>query len=105
MTETMYAAPGIGLAANQVGVSRRVCIVDVTAGEERGNLHAFINPVIWERSGNEIGEEGCLSFPDVVLNIDRALQIVVDAIGSDNEEMRCCQSSRASCSVTPRARR
>ena len=58
MAETLYAAPGIGLAANQIGVSKRVCIVDLTAGEQPDSLHAFINPVVVESDGPEVGEEG-----------------------------------------------
>jgi len=80
MTETMYAAPGVGLAANQVGVSRRICIADVTAGDKPGNLHVFVNPVIREADGSEVGEEGCLSFPDVVVDVERACRVTVDAL-------------------------
>lgn len=80
MIETMYAAPGVGLAANQVGDSRRVCIADVSAGEKSGNLHVFVNPVIREAAGREVGEEGCLSFPDVVIDVERAFRVTVDAL-------------------------
>ncbi len=85
MTETMYAAPGVGLAANQVGVRSRVCVVDVSAGDKPGNLHVFVNPVIRETDGSEIGEEGCLSFPDVLVDVERAHQITVDALGLDGQ--------------------
>ena len=71
MRDTMYAAPGIGLAANQIGVGLRVFIVDLTAGDGDGDLHAFVNPVVREAEGSEIGEEGCLSFPDVLLDVPR----------------------------------
>jgi peptide deformylase len=80
MTETMYAAPGIGLAANQVGVSKRICIVDLSAGEEPDGLHVFINPEIAEAEGCEAGTEGCLSFPDVEIDVVRAERIVVEAL-------------------------
>src|SRR5258706_2432232 len=71
MVETMHAAPGIGLAANQVGVGRRVCVVDLSVGEKEGDLHAFIHSRIVQASGSEVAEEGCLSFPDIHLDIER----------------------------------
>jgi peptide deformylase len=79
MTETMYGAPGIGLAANQVGVSKRVCIVDLTAGDAPGELVAFVNPEILTMDGSQLGEEGCLSFPDITLDVRRAERITVRA--------------------------
>ena len=80
MVETMVAAPGIGLAANQVGVPRRVCIVDLSAGERPDTLHVFVNPVVLETRGTQVGEEGCLSFPDVTLEIERAYGVTVEAL-------------------------
>ena len=80
MTETMYAAPGIGLAANQVGDTRRICIVDLTAGESPGALHVLINPEIVEATGTQLGEEGCLSFPDITIDVRRALDVRVHAL-------------------------
>jgi len=80
MTDTMVAAPGIGLAANQVGVGLRVCVVDLSAGETPGELHVFVNPEIREAEGAEIGEEGCLSFPDVLIDVERGFRITVDAL-------------------------
>jgi len=80
MTETMYAAPGIGLAANQVGVSLRICIVDVTAGERPDSLVVFINPEVTQIEGSEVGEEGCLSFPEITLEVDRACKATVEAL-------------------------
>ena len=74
MVETMYGAPGIGLAANQVGVSLRVCIVDLSVGEDPDGLRVFINPVVRETSGSQLGEEGCLSFPDITLEIEFAIK-------------------------------
>lgn len=79
MIETMHAAPGIGLAANQVGVGKRVCVVDLSVGEKREDLHVFINPRIVDVRGSEIAEEGCLSFPDVHLDIDRPFEATVEA--------------------------
>jgi len=79
MVETMHAAPGIGLAANQVGVGKRVCVVDLSVGETASDLHVFINPEIVETSGSEVSEEGCLSFPDVHLDIERPFTATVTA--------------------------
>lgn len=83
MTETMYDALGIGLAANQVGVSLRVCVVDPTGGEEPDSLKAFINPEIRSIEGSQLGEEGCLSFPDITLDIDRPLRVTLDALDTE----------------------
>ena len=71
MTDTMYAAPGVGLAANQVGVSQQLMIIDLTVGEEPDNLHVFINPEIVETEGEITEEEGCLSIPDFVEIVTR----------------------------------
>jgi peptide deformylase len=79
MVDTMYAAPGIGLAANQVGVGKRVCIVDLSVGETPGELKVFINPRVIEASGAEVAEEGCLSFPDIHLDIERPFTATVEA--------------------------
>jgi peptide deformylase len=88
MIETMHAAPGIGLAANQVGVSKRVCVVDLSVGEKPEELHVFINPRIVEASGSEIAEEGCLSFPDVHLDIERPFAATVEAEALDGTTFR-----------------
>ena len=85
MRDTMYAAPGIGLAANQIGVGLRVFIVDLTAGDEDGNLHVFVNPEVREAEGTEVGEEGCLSFPDVLLDVPRAPRVTVEALDLDGK--------------------
>ena len=79
LIETMHAAPGIGLAANQVGVAKRVCVVDLSVGEKQDDLHVFINPRILESSGSEVAEEGCLSFPDIHLDIERPFLATVEA--------------------------
>jgi peptide deformylase len=85
MVETMHAAPGIGLAANQIGVSKRVCVVDLSVGENEADLHVFINPRIVEASGSDVAEEGCLSFPDIHLDIERPFVATVEAQGLDGE--------------------
>lgn len=61
MVETMHAAPGIGLAAPQVGIGRRLAVVDVSAGEDPEQVHVFVNPEILDSSGSETDVEGCLS--------------------------------------------
>src|SRR5262245_43944927 len=63
MIETMYAAPGVGLAANQVGVSLRVAVIDVTVGQTPDNVIVLINPEVIEQEGKQAEEEGCLSVP------------------------------------------
>ena len=80
MAETMYAAPGVGLAAPQIGVSLRLFVIDVAAGDDApSQLRTFINPEIIERSGEVSYEEGCLSFPGVHEEIDRAERVKVRA--------------------------
>jgi peptide deformylase len=71
MVDTMYAAPGVGLAANQVGVSKRLMLIDLSVGKRRGELHVFINPEIIESEGEITEEEGCLSIPDFVEVVTR----------------------------------
>ena len=74
MAETMYAAEGVGLAAPQVGILRRVCIVDIGDG-----LIELINPVITEKSGMQEGNEGCLSVPDRYEEVKRPMNVTVRA--------------------------
>lgn len=81
MVETMHAAPGIGLAANQVGAAKRIFVVDLSVGERAEDLHVFINPTIVEASGSEVAEEGCLSFPDIHIDIERPYLATVEAQG------------------------
>ena len=75
MLETMYAAPGIGLAAPQVGVNLRLLVVDISAGEEKGNQIVLVNPEILEAEGEQKGEEGCLSIPGFTAMVDRPKRI------------------------------
>ena len=80
MAETMYAAPGVGLAAPQIGVALRLFVVDVAAGEDApSDLRTFINPEIVETIGEARNEEGCLSFPGIHEQVDRAERIKVRA--------------------------
>jgi peptide deformylase len=85
--ETMRAAKGVGLAANQVGVAQRVAVVDV--GEELGPPLVLINPRIVEAGDErETAEEGCLSIPDVYADVDRAHTIVLEALDRDARPYR-----------------
>jgi peptide deformylase len=75
MVDTMYAAPGIGLAANQVGVNKRVAVIDLSVGKRKGELHVLVNPEIDEVQGKLTEDEGCLSIPDfteIVIRPERA---------------------------------
>lgn len=78
MAETMYAAPGIGLAAIQINVARRVVVIDVS--ETRNQLQVFINPQILEREGKQVFEEGCLSVPGIFDEVERSKHIRVRAL-------------------------
>ncbi len=78
MFETMYAAPGIGLAASQVDVHQRFMVMDVT--EEKDLPLVFVNPLITARSGEQVYQEGCLSVPGIFADVTRADQITVQAL-------------------------
>ena len=85
--ETMRAAKGVGLAANQIGVAQRVAVVDV--GEEHPPPLVLINPAIVERSAEtEIGEEGCLSIPEIFGDVERPMRVVVEALDRDGQRYR-----------------
>ena len=71
MIVTMYAAPGVGLAANQVGISKRLMLIDLSVGKRTGELHVCINPEIVEIEGENTEDEGCLSIPDFVETLTR----------------------------------
>jgi peptide deformylase len=77
MAETMYAAPGIGLAAPQVGVSLRIFVVDLSVGRDVNGLITMINPVFIERDGMQLEDEGCLSIPGFNATVARPLRAVV----------------------------
>jgi peptide deformylase len=83
MLETMYAAPGIGLAATQVNVHRRMLVADIS--DKQDTPHVFINPEILERRGTEVMEEGCLSVPGFYEAVTRSDWIRVRAAGLDGE--------------------
>ena len=79
MFETMYAAQGIGLAAPQVAVSKRVTVIDLSMGKDPAQKLVLINPEIIAREGKQYEEEGCLSFPDIREKVQRAWQVTVRA--------------------------
>lgn len=83
MAETMYAAPGIGLAATQVDVHKRVIVIDVS--EEKNQLMVFINPEIVWREGECEGEEGCLSVPGIYDTVTRSARVRVKALDAEGE--------------------
>ena len=83
MAETMYEAPGIGLAATQVNVHKRVVVVDIS--EEKNDLRVFVNPELSSSSGLSIGEEGCLSVPGVYDNVERAERVSVRYLDLDGK--------------------
>jgi peptide deformylase len=77
MVETVHAAPGIGLAAPQVGVNRRLIVVDLSVGEDPEALHVMVNPEIVAQSGEAVCEEGCLSVPDIKEKVARPYRVTV----------------------------
>ncbi len=83
MLETMYAAPGIGLAATQVDVHKRLLVADVS--EDRSEPVVLINPEIVAEEGSMVSEEGCLSVPEIYAKVDRAERIAVRALDLDGE--------------------
>jgi peptide deformylase len=83
MAETMYAAPGIGLAATQVDVHQRVLVIDIS--EDKSQLQVFINPEILSREGECEGEEGCLSVPGIYETVKRSERVKVRALNLDGQ--------------------
>ncbi len=83
MSETMYAAPGIGLAAPQVNVSERIIVIDIS--DSKDSLLAMVNPQIVEAEGSAEEEEGCLSVPGIYAQVSRSEKIRVRALGKDGK--------------------
>lgn len=83
LVDTCHAAPGIGLAAPQIGVNRRVAIVDLSVGEDPSAIVVLVNPVLLSTSGEQKEEEGCLSVPDVSERVLRPARVVVRAGDAD----------------------
>lgn len=83
MAQTMYAAPGIGLAATQVDVHQQVIVIDIS--ETRNDLRVFINPELLKADGSAVHEEGCLSVPGIYDKVTRAERITVQALNTSGE--------------------
>ena len=79
MVETMHAAPGVGLAAPQVGLRVRLAVVDLTVGKEPEELRVLVNPEVLEPEGKEVEEEGCLSIPGLLDKVERPARVRVRA--------------------------
>ena len=79
LAETMYAAPGVGLAAVQVGVPKRLFVMDCSGGKDPDQRVVMINPEVINVEGNQNGEEGCLSFPGIFTPVERSLRAIVRA--------------------------
>lgn len=100
MIETMYAAPGVGLAANQVGVSKRLMVIDLSVGKRPAECHVFINPEIIDSTGEVTEEEGCLSIPDFVEIVTRPERVKLryrDRNGAEREMWGEGLMARAMC--------
>ncbi len=78
LAETMYAAPGVGLAATQVDVHKQILVIDVS--DDKNDLRVFVNPEITRREGIAVNQEGCLSVPGVYENVERAESVTVTAL-------------------------
>ena len=86
MFETMYAARGVGLAAPQVGVSKRLFVMDCSGGHDPEARVALVNPVVLRVEGDQTGDEGCLSFPGIFFPVKRSLRAVVQAQDLDGNK-------------------
>jgi peptide deformylase len=87
MVETMYAEPGVGLAAPQIGVSLRLLVTDITVGEKPDALIVLVNPTIVSTSGRVIDEEGCLSIPGIRAEIPRAESVEIRGLDLEQREV------------------
>ena len=87
MVETMYQAPGVGLAANQVGVSKRIMVTDPSAGEKRNQLITIVNPQIVVAEGEQYEDEGCLSVPGFSAAVIRPKTVVIAGVDVNGKEI------------------
>ena len=85
MAETMYEAPGVGLAATQLGEPYQIFVTDIAAEGEPSDFRVFINPEILESEGAQVYDEGCLSFPGAREEVERAAKVRVRALGKDGK--------------------
>jgi peptide deformylase len=88
MVETMYAAPGVGLAAPQIGVPLRIFVIDLSVGRASGDLVVMINPEFIEREGTQLEEEGCLSVPGFNASVLRPARVVCQGLDRDGREVK-----------------
>jgi peptide deformylase len=86
MIQTMYVAPGIGLAATQIGVPLRIFVCDISVGRNPQDLLTFVNPEFVERDGMQLEEEGCLSVPGFNATVARPARAVLKGLGRDGRE-------------------
>lgn len=85
MFESMYAAKGVGLAAPQIGIGKRIAVIDISSGEDPSQKLVLINPEIVDRQGTQTGEEGCLSLPTFREPVTRAQKVTIRAHKADGE--------------------
>jgi peptide deformylase len=87
MIETMYKAPGVGLAAPQVGVNKRIMVTDTSSGEKKDQLITILNPEIVQTEGEQFEEEGCLSIPGFSANVVRPKRVVLKGVDLNGKEV------------------
>ncbi len=87
MIDTMYKAPGVGLAAPQVGVGKRIMVTDPSAGEKPGQLITVVNPEIVDAEGEQYEEEGCLSVPGFTASVTRPQKVVLRGVDLNGKEV------------------
>jgi len=87
MVETMYNAPGVGLAANQVGVSKRILVTDPSGGEDRKELITLVNPEIVSVDGEQFEDEGCLSVPGFTSAVVRPRKVIIKGLDLNGKEI------------------
>ena len=87
MIETMHAARGVGLAANQVGISQKLCVLDLSLTENKAPLIVLINPFIVERDGIVEAEEGCLSIPGYLTSLKRAEKVFIKGVNREGKDV------------------
>lgn len=88
MIETMYAAPGIGLAAPQIGVALRVFVIDVSAGRDASSVITMVNPQFVERAGLQLEQEGCLSLPGFTATVARPERVVIKGLDRHGKDQQ-----------------
>jgi len=88
MVETMHEAPGVGLAANQVGVTVRVAVVDLSVGKDPAALVVLVNPKVVAVEGHQVDEEGCLSLPGITEQVGRPLRAEIEALNLEGARFR-----------------